>query len=271
VDRRIVTTNATNTINRVGYVSVINFYSGVLLILSSRMSLVAPMRAQMVQGGNLQTMIADVARRYGAYTYQQAPGLGACRCAGGTGHCVGCKPTPIHNTFQRAAADNGQNGRDGEFLTAPLLPGSRGMDGSVTIAVRRNNGAYEEYRSCYRIELVHFDVEDENGDGIFEPGEHLFIRRMRIRNSGMSPSITLQPRVNAMKAGCPPHHAESQSPSEVRHGSFPSKVTMVQCVSLLLFLLGSRWLWILRSKFSSTMMLNYRLQVHRSLNRAVYR
>jgi hypothetical protein len=31
---------------------------------------------------------------------------------------------------------------------------------------------------------VGFDLEDENVDGIFEPGEHLFVRRIRVKNFG---------------------------------------------------------------------------------------
>jgi hypothetical protein len=34
------------------------------------------------------------------------------------------------------------------------------------------------------LELIGFDVTDENQDGIFEPGEHILIQHVRIRNTG---------------------------------------------------------------------------------------
>ena len=40
------------------------------------------------------------------------------------------------------------------------------------------------YNSKYNLELVDFDVEDQNGDGIFKPGEYAFVRRIRVRNNG---------------------------------------------------------------------------------------
>ena len=59
-----------------------------------------------------------------------------------------------------------------------------GEAGKATFHVRNRGGPDQEYASLYQLELLDFDVEDENGDGIFEPGEHLFIRRIRIRNTG---------------------------------------------------------------------------------------
>ena len=58
------------------------------------------------------------------------------------------------------------------------------MPGTAKIIVQELNGTRKEYPSIYDLELMDFDVEDENGDGIFEPGEHVFIRRIRVRNIG---------------------------------------------------------------------------------------
>ena len=82
-----------------------------------------------------------------------------------------------------------------------------GVAGKATFRVRNRGGPDQEYTSLYQLELLDFDVEDENGDGIFEPGEHLFIRRIRIQNTGkhMVRASGLTARLmNISKAAC--HH-----------------------------------------------------------------
>ena len=49
-----------------------------------------------------------------------------------------------------------------------------------------HDGTQLNYNSKFRLELVDFDVEDGNGDGIFEPGDFLYVTRIRVRNSGKS-------------------------------------------------------------------------------------
>lgn len=144
----------------------------------------APVRAQAVQGGNLQAMIAQVAARYGALTHQTVNRTGNCRCSGGNGNCVGCETEPIIQDFHRVKADDGRDGRPGAVISNRLVEGSPGKNGSFTIIVRSCDGEEQEYPSPYNLELVDFDIEDENGDGIFEPGEHIMVKRIRIRNTG---------------------------------------------------------------------------------------
>lgn len=87
--------------------------------------------------------------------------------------------------------DDGMDGQKGEKPTDPLFCGRDGRPGESLITVRPINvgGVEKEYRSRYQLELVDFDVEDENEDGIFEPGEHLLIRRIRVKNSGECPQM----------------------------------------------------------------------------------
>ena len=70
------------------------------------------------------------------------------------------------------------------MITDPLLPGRPGQLGTASIFVRYHSGIIHRYERCYQLELVDFAVEDENGDGIFEPGEHILIQRIRVRNTG---------------------------------------------------------------------------------------
>jgi len=65
-----------------------------------------------------------------------------------------------------------------------LQHGVVGIPGSATIVVNKGDETQERYFSLYQLELVEFDVEDENGDSIFEPGEHVFVRRITVKNTG---------------------------------------------------------------------------------------
>jgi hypothetical protein len=128
-------------------------------------------------------MIAEVAAHYGAQRHQNID-HGACRCKpGGTGNCIGCAMQPISKDFQRAKGFDGSDGRPGAQITTPLLSGVAGMDGNATFHVKRADGTIQEYTSCYHLELVDFDIEDENQDGIFEPGWNL-----RTRGASLHPS-----------------------------------------------------------------------------------
>lgn len=91
---------------------------------------------------------------------------------------------PMHQQFNRRPGRKGRDGRPGIVQTTLLHAGLPGNDGSVKINVSYHDGSTQQYESLYRLELVDFDVEDENGDGIFEPGEHVLVRRIRIRNTG---------------------------------------------------------------------------------------
>ena len=144
----------------------------------------APVRAQAVRGGNLQAMIAQVAARCGALTHQNVNKIGDCHCSGGRGNCVGCESEPIIKKFERVKAIDGRDGRPGAVISNRLVEGTPGKGGNFTIVVRSRDGGEQEYPSRYNLELVDFDIEDENGDGVFEPGEHIMVKRIRIRNTG---------------------------------------------------------------------------------------
>ena len=158
-----------------------------ILINRDRMALAAPLSRQIVQGQNLQAVIAQAAIRWGALRQQrQNLNTARCKCAGAPDDvsCVGCKPIPIHTKFERVPGLDGRDGMPGARRTTPLFPGTAGEEGTATIFVRMPDGRQQEYTSKYRLELIDFDIEDENGDGIFEPGEYIYVRRIRVRNNG---------------------------------------------------------------------------------------
>ncbi|RDW66553.1 hypothetical protein BP6252_10188 [Coleophoma cylindrospora] len=154
-----------------------------------RMVILDRLTLQHATMSGLQNVVARIARTSGN-AMQDA--TGRCSCAGGIGHCVGCEAKPIMITRTRGLGQDGRDGLPGIPSVSRLLPGTDGRPGTGVIEVRLKSGKEHTYHSRYQLELVGFDIEDENEDGIFEPGEHLFIRRIRVRNSGGMPSPTRQ-------------------------------------------------------------------------------
>jgi hypothetical protein len=99
---------------------------------------------------------------------------------------------PIIKNFKRAPGLDGRDGEKGASVTLPLVKGPKGQDGSVTITVEHAGGLTRSYTSAWSLELVDFELEDDNADGVFEPGEFLHIRRVKVRNTGGMPSPTCQ-------------------------------------------------------------------------------
>lgn len=64
------------------------------------------------------------------------------------------------------------------------------------------------YPGKYHLSVVSFEVVDENGDMIMEPGEHIIVRNICVQNSGiqlLSSSGFLPPRSDCVNR----LHAES--------------------------------------------------------------
>ncbi|XXG98999.1 hypothetical protein Hte_005332 [Hypoxylon texense] len=189
-DRCIQGGLADNSSSLVRYKSVVDKGRNVAL---------ARIGAQVVTGGNLAMLMAQAATRFNAFHNPQVT-PGACKCRGGQGNCAGCDSEPVIRKFKRVDGLDGENGHSGKACTTVLHNGMDGLRGSATIVVQKSDGSQQEYSSLYDLELVDFDVEDENGDGIFEPGEHLFIRRITVRNSGGMPSPTRPIQLNLVES-----------------------------------------------------------------------
>jgi hypothetical protein len=59
-----------------------------------------------------------------------------------------------------------------------------GAQGSSQVTVIRNNGTEATYPTRYELKIISFDVVDENGDGINEPGEHILVKNIKVQNTG---------------------------------------------------------------------------------------
>ncbi|KAF2002589.1 hypothetical protein P154DRAFT_430590, partial [Amniculicola lignicola CBS 123094] len=67
-----------------------------------------------------------------------------------------------------------------------------GPNGSIQIKVIRGDLSEATYPSVYRLVVTHFDIIDENEDFINEPGEHIRVHNIRVRNEGGMPSPELR-------------------------------------------------------------------------------
>jgi hypothetical protein len=78
----------------------------------------------------------------------------------------------------------GHVGIPGNQPAVYLTGGNSGKNGSTQIRVLRKDNTEATYPGCYKLEVVSFDVLDENEDGINEPGEHLLVRNIKVINKG---------------------------------------------------------------------------------------
>ncbi|KAE9381854.1 hypothetical protein N431DRAFT_491158 [Stipitochalara longipes BDJ] len=155
--------------------------------------------SQVAAGSTLQNAVVRLAQ-YRANTPRDTTGL--CECSGGNGHCTGCAAIPVYQTKVRVPGEEGAEGRRGDVPAEPLFSGIDGQTGEATIIVTSKTAQQRSYRSRFQLELVDFDVEDENEDGVFEPGEHIFIRRIRVKNTGGMPSPTKETRLEIDPSEC---------------------------------------------------------------------
>lgn len=99
----------------------------------------------------------------------------------------------------------------GRASVDPLHPGRDGPPGFSQITVLFDDGTSAAYHSRYMLEVVEFDVLDENGDGIYEPGEHIIVSNIVIKNTGWSDDVldTLWMLTGTGQARCPRRELQS--------------------------------------------------------------
>ena len=87
----------------------------------------------------------------------------------------------------KPGAPYGAPGAQGQRPGAYLTGGNTGANGGCQIRVVNKDLTEATYPDRYRLQVVNFDVVDENEDNINEPGEHLFVRNIKVQNIGMLP------------------------------------------------------------------------------------
>ncbi|KAK8867416.1 hypothetical protein PGQ11_005994 [Apiospora arundinis] len=92
-------------------------------------------------------------------------------------------------SFRAKGGSGGQPGYHGAPGNGgPGGPGG-GIDGRIRIRVN-NDGrdTLSTYQGIYELQVLSFDITDENQDGINEPGEHICVRNLLVKNLGLMPS-----------------------------------------------------------------------------------
>src|SRR5271170_1538656 len=195
--------------------------------------------AQMGQGSRLQTAVARAAQIYNSKSGTETP-MGVCRCKGGPAHCPGCEAIPIYRTFSKPRGIDGRPGQVGDSAQESLGRGVTGPEGRGVITVIHRNGERIRYNKRYKLQLVNFDLEDENGDGIFEPGEHIFVRRIVLKNVGKWSSCTAQDLMLTIFQGeCPLQAVRFRAESSRPIFSFHSRMTRAEQISPFQYLLAT--------------------------------
>ncbi|KAK4165576.1 hypothetical protein QBC43DRAFT_315491 [Cladorrhinum sp. PSN259] len=104
----------------------------------------------------------------------------------------GYSHTDYHTKFHsRPSGNGGPAGQPGRYNTEQLFAGHDGPPGFAQITVFSQDGRRTVYPARYMLEVVDFKVSDENGDGINEPGEYLYVSDIVIKNTGAMPSPKL--------------------------------------------------------------------------------
>ncbi|ORY18621.1 hypothetical protein BCR34DRAFT_582903 [Clohesyomyces aquaticus] len=116
------------------------------------------------------------------------PGNGGVGGRGGAPHAWTERHSDYVVAKTRPGGSNGQNGPPGMRASTLLSGGRSGPSGSVQIKVIGGDLSEATYPGVYNLQVVNFDIIDENEDGINEPGEHIHVHNIRVRNVGGMPS-----------------------------------------------------------------------------------
>ena len=93
--------------------------------------------------------------------------------------------------FHNIGGHAGPSGKTGAPSTAAPVDGSDGPNGEIQIYIEKPGAATAgPYSSAYNLEVVEFEIVDSNEDSIFEFGEEVTLRNIRVRNSGFFQSPT---------------------------------------------------------------------------------
>ena len=84
----------------------------------------------------------------------------------------------------KAAGPTGDEGYPGRQPCTYLSGGKAGRNGIAQIRVMSQGWVFATYPGCYKLEVTGFALSDENRDGINEPGEHLDIENVTVKNKG---------------------------------------------------------------------------------------
>lgn len=118
----------------------------------------------------------------------------------------------LYNTHTRPPGNCGHQGFYGAPPATPLCSGAAGAPGAVQIKVKSSNGMESVYPGKYHLTVTSFEVVDENGDMIMEPGEHIIVRNICVQNTGIYLFVSYLPGACPFPNTVNRFHAEPSPP-----------------------------------------------------------
>ncbi|MCB0363342.1 MAG: hypothetical protein KDD35_11495, partial [Bdellovibrionales bacterium] len=99
-----------------------------------------------------------------------------------------CHDVTTTDRHTQSGGFDGRNGADGVIKSGPVNGGTQGLDGQFQITIHQEAGPSQTFTRPYNLVLRSFTMEDENHDGIFEPGEKVFVSGIKVQNIGEIPT-----------------------------------------------------------------------------------
>lgn len=106
-------------------------------------------------------------------------------------HWRGDEKITVTTSHTNPGGRHGIDGRDGAYAPSKPVDGTDGTVGSVEMYVKEDGQESGPFKTSYQLEIVDFDVVDDNEDGVLEFGENITLETIAVRNSGSLPLISL--------------------------------------------------------------------------------
>ncbi|MCB0356678.1 MAG: hypothetical protein KDD40_06705, partial [Bdellovibrionales bacterium] len=100
---------------------------------------------------------------------------------------VSCTKTVTDHHYN-SGGSTGPRGRGGSSGTGNTSSGSKGQDGSFRFIVKSEDGKEITYTRTFELRLRSYQVIDEDGNGIYEPGETVRIYNIVVENAAQMPT-----------------------------------------------------------------------------------
>lgn len=93
-----------------------------------------------------------------------------------------CRTVDDYTTRSRPGGSSGSNGSSGRARPGDISPGQPGRSGSFEFVVGSNR-----YRKAFDLRIASYQFQELSPNGVFEPGEVVEVREMRIQNQSDMP------------------------------------------------------------------------------------
>ncbi|RYZ67613.1 MAG: hypothetical protein EOP09_10740, partial [Proteobacteria bacterium] len=83
-----------------------------------------------------------------------------------------------------SGGSSGYSGNSGSRASRTLYHGDAGQAGEVIFRVMNGDQVIESANERFKVEVLGFDITTDHPDGFLEPGEKVYIKNLRVKNTG---------------------------------------------------------------------------------------